>query len=472
MAISPGKPLISDFIGLTLRNGCLGWMEEGRRLGTERRRKEQGQLEGLQRRWEEGRSRERGERRKEEGERQEVMMSDVDGHSWSPDSGVTLDAEDADFEKDDANNLSTAPGEGNLSPEPLVKEETMKTSTMFGRDSATLGTQAPTTEGAYLSGAATQRMESLLSGEAADACCQPTSGAAVGSLAGLTFAEASEVFATWWMSELCFVETHCRTQPRGRGILPLPTSTSGALTGLLGDLAKESACFFNLCRSLNSLGGVSAREVTYEGNVVQDGALKYLHDQSLRMATWSEKFDALSWQDFFRVKGVDYRGEEILTAKFTSWSNIEPALPSEVGTVDLSKITELGVQHFVTDFETYLLPEEDMILATAPKVMVLPECWEALAGGLIRKGICGAIHESEVFSVGGSLVLNGLFGVSKNEWTPGPAGVEVHRLIMNLIPINQLCRSIDGDVATLPGLSSLAPSVFWRMKSWWYPAKT
>ena len=25
MAISPGKPLISDFIGLTLRNGCLGW---------------------------------------------------------------------------------------------------------------------------------------------------------------------------------------------------------------------------------------------------------------------------------------------------------------------------------------------------------------------------------------------------------------------------------------------------------------
>ena len=385
------------------------------------------------------------------------MMSDVDGHSWSPDSGVTLDAEDADFEKDDANNLSTAPGEGNLSPEPLVKEETMKTSTMFGRDSATLGTQAPTTEGAYLSGAATQRMESLLSGEAADACCQPTSGAAVGSLAGLTFAEASEVFATWWMSELCFVETHCRTQPRGRGILPLPTSTSGALTGLLGDLGKESACFFNLCRSLNSLGGVSAREVTYEGNVVQDGALKYLHDQSLRMATWSEKFDALSWQDFFRVKGVDYRGEEILTAKFTSWSNVEPALPSEVGRVGLSKITELGVQHFVTDFETYLLPEEDMILATAPKVMVLPECWEALAGGLIRKGICGAIHESEVFSVGGSLVLNGLFGVSKNEWTPGPAGVEVHRLIMNLIPINQLCRSIDGDVATLPGLSSLAP---------------
>ena len=63
-----------------------------------------------------------------------------------------------------ANNLSTAPGEGNLSPDFLMREETMNSSTMFGRDSATLGTQAPTTEGAYLSGAATQRMESLLGG--------------------------------------------------------------------------------------------------------------------------------------------------------------------------------------------------------------------------------------------------------------------------------------------------------------------
>lgn len=385
-----------------------------------------------------------------------MMMSGLDGSSWSPNSGVSLDADDEVRREDDAMNLATTPGEGNLSPEHGAKEVTMKP-LVDGRDSVMNCTQAPTTEGALLSEAAAQIVESLLGGEVADNSSQATGDAASGSLAGLTFAEASEVFATWWISEMSFLETHCRTKPMGRGILPLPTSTSGALIGLLGDLGKESACFFNLCRSLNSLGGVSVRDSTYEGNVVQDGALKYLHEQSLGMATWSEKFEELPWEEFFRVKGVDYRGEEILTAKFTSWSNIEPALPNEVGTVDLCKITELGVQHFVTEFETYLLPEDDMTLVRPPKVMVLPECWEALAGGLIRKGICGAIHETEVFSVKGSLVLNGLFGVSKNEWTPGPAGVEVHRLIMNLIPINQLCRSIEGDVATLPGLSSLAP---------------
>ena len=48
----------------------------------------------------------------------------------------------------------------------------------------------------------------------------------------------------------------------------------------------------------------------------------------------------------------------------------------------------------------------------------------------------------------------GFFGVSKHEWENG---VEVHRLIMNLIPVNQVCRGINGDVATLPSLSGMTP---------------
>ena len=56
--------------------------------------------------------------------------------------------------------------------------------------------------------------------------------------------------------------------------------------------------------------------------------------------------------------------------------------------------------------------------------------------------------------VKGQPLLNGLFGVSKHEWE---GGVEIHRLIMNLIPVNQVCRNITGDVATLPSLSGLAP---------------
>ena len=54
--------------------------------------------------------------------------------------------------------------------------------------------------------------------------------------------------------------------------------------------------------------------------------------------------------------------------------------------------------------------------------------------------------------VQGSLLLNGLFGVSKGEFKDG---VEIMRLIMNLIPLNGICKSVEGDVATLPSWSGM-----------------
>ena len=60
----------------------------------------------------------------------------------------------------------------------------------------------------------------------------------------------------------------------------------------------------------------------------------------------------------------------------------------------------------------------------------------------------------EVYHLRGEPVLNGLFGVSKEEFD-GPW--EVQRLIMNLVPVNKLCRNLGGDISTLPtwaGMSS------------------
>ena len=56
--------------------------------------------------------------------------------------------------------------------------------------------------------------------------------------------------------------------------------------------------------------------------------------------------------------------------------------------------------------------------------------------------------------MGGQPVLNGLFGVSKEEFS---GGWEVMRLIMNLIPVNRLCRNLGGDVSTLPSWSGMNP---------------
>ena len=90
-----------------------------------------------------------------------------------------------------------------------------------------------------------------------------------------------------------------------------------------------------------------------------------------------------------------------------------------------------------------------------PKVMVPPGDWEELASNLVHQlGICKVVEESEVYHVQDKPLLNGLFGVSKGDWY---GEIEVHRLILNLIPLNRICRGIEGDIATLPSWSSMGP---------------
>ena len=79
--------------------------------------------------------------------------------------------------------------------------------------------------------------------------------------------------------------------------------------------------------------------------------------------------------------------------------------------------------------------------------MVAEDQWETFWEGVLSRGICGLIPESRIHRVEGKPLLNGLFGVLKEETHHGR---EVHRLIMNLVPLNKLCRPITGDVSTLP----------------------
>lgn len=86
--------------------------------------------------------------------------------------------------------------------------------------------------------------------------------------------------------------------------------------------------------------------------------------------------------------------------------------------------------------------------------MVSDEQWGSVCQGLLQSGICGLMLRDEVFDTGEGLLLNGLFGVSKEEVING---YEVLRLIMNLIPLNGICESLTGDVETLPSWSLATP---------------
>ena len=174
----------------------------------------------------------------------------------------------------------------------------------------------------------------------------------------------------------------------------------------------------------------------------------------VEMGDWTETFGEISWQSFFKFRSIDYVGDEVATARLTSWNNIRSAIPTEVGSVPLREVVGAGCRHYVERFEDFLLDEGSMTYTKPPRVMVVEQDWDRMCEGLIDAGICGVMAEADLYHVKGKPLLSGLFGVSKGELANG---YDVHRLIMNLIPLNNICRGIQGDIATLPAWSSSGP---------------
>ena len=108
-----------------------------------------------------------------------------------------------------------------------------------------------------------------------------------------------------------------------------------------------------------------------------------------------------SWKEFFKVKGVDYKGEEVLTAQEMRWENVAPALPNEVGTVPLEDVVELGSKHYVLNFEDYLLEPEDQVAVRPPRVLVPPDNWGEFCSNLLKIGVFAMVHEDDIYQVGG-----------------------------------------------------------------------
>ena len=240
----------------------------------------------------------------------------------------------------------------------------------------------------------------------------------------------------------------------GKSLFPLPTSRE-VLMGVVHGLSdEEMSWMIAVGVSLNSMWGdaVFSDSVPNESQVA---CLKELRFQVGRFCSLDVKIEELDWQSFFRVKGVDYQGEEVKVARWCSWGNIEPALPPEIGTVPLEEVCTLGCRHYVESFDQFLKPPSEWVSSKPPRVMVDDDSWGSVCEGLVRVGICSFMEESELFHVHGSPLLNGLFGVSKDEFTSD--GTEIFRLIMNLIPLNCLCMTLSGDVATLPSWGAMNP---------------
>ena len=151
---------------------------------------------------------------------------------------------------------------------------------------------------------------------------------------------------------------------------------------------------------------------------------------------------------------IDYKGDEVKTAQQFTWKNIKPAIPREIGVVELKNICEQGCKHYIENFPDFLKPSHEWEQVRKARVMVADRDWTEVATGLLEAGIFGVVPESEVFRVHGRPLLNGLFGVEKHEEVEG---TPVYRLIMNLVPLNALCQGLHGDITTLPHWFGMTP---------------
>ena len=236
-------------------------------------------------------------------------------------------------------------------------------------------------------------------------------------------------------------------------MFPLPTSRT-FVSSQFPELSKEEIeWLLAICVSLNSIWGgklFSERSVT----VIQQKCLNQLKDDVIRLRDLSGAVSPFDWKEFFSTRTVDYHGEEVKTARIFSWANIAPALPKEIGRVPLQDLCEHGARYYVNHFDQYILDEAEWGVVKAPKVMVRDEDWSEVCRGLLSSGVCTVLPREELFHVRGEPLLNGLFGVTKEEHVNG---IEVYRLIMNLVPLNNICHGFSGDVATLPAWSSMSP---------------
>ena len=212
-----------------------------------------------------------------------------------------------------------------------------------------------------------------------------------------------------------------RSQPKGRtdsrSLFPLPSSRS-LLEFAFPDLSERELDWLRcVVISLNSLwGGDLDSEKAISSS--QKACLAGLARDVSRFCALDVTLEDFSWDEFFKVKSVDYRGEEVKVARWFSWNNIAPALPREIGTVPLADVCELGCKFYVENFEAYLKPRHEWKVTKPPRVMVSDDDWGPVCTGLVQSGVCCFLEDCDVFHVGTEPLLNGLFGVSKDETSP------------------------------------------------------
>ena len=190
-----------------------------------------------------------------------------------------------------------------------------------------------------------------------------------------------------------------------------------------------------------------------EPQAAQRKALKLLKEYVAHFLR-DGKVPVANWPRDLKKLRMSYNGEEVKTAQVLTMAQIQEGLPPKgaAASIRAADLAEDPLRSYLLDPRRALLPRESWP-RPVPKGKVFADDheWSKIVRYCVELGVFGLLKREEVFHVDGEPLLNGAFGVSKNKTVTGDKEKrEVLRLIINLIPMNSLMRTLEGDIRTLP----------------------
>ena len=169
--------------------------------------------------------------------------------------------------------------------------------------------------------------------------------------------------------------------------------------------------------------------------------------RTLKLRDWNELLDS---------RRLTYDGEVVAKAQTLTLPQVLPALPPVgiAATVDAVQLVDSRLGERLLHPELSVKPRNEWPekLSTA-RMRISREDWLLLAEELLKRKICRAILPKDMIQHNGRYLTNGIFGVGKGKFITCPKTqqqLELLRLIINLVPSNELQEIIKGDVDTLP----------------------
>jgi len=162
------------------------------------------------------------------------------------------------------------------------------------------------------------------------------------------------------------------------------------------------------------------------------------------------------WATLLSESRVSYEGEVVAKAQELTVEQVLPALPplGIGGSVDALDLCDASLRPLLEDPMLSIRPRSEWPeKLTKARMKIKPDEWEKLGPILVERGICSTLAESELIVHKGDKLLNGIFGVGKKKWITSPETgqtVEVLRLIVNMVPSNELQVPMTADTGTLP----------------------